>query len=377
VLAQARAAELRGELAQAAALFAQGGRLDEAARVMVLRGDAETEPAARLQHYVQAVATAPEGGEAGKRARMKHAELVLSMAANGAMTPALRQDLLHAAAQLEAIAEHEKAAEAYALAGDVDGEARTLARAGEIERLDALLAAQQGRDREARGRMEAHQELAVLVASGRRREAAAVARASNDDAVKERGLGIEARRVSGDVVRLEIAGHETTLVLGDEVVVGRSATLSIASAAVSRAHVTLARRGDDVVVRDLGSRNGTLLRGLALVGEAVVGEGIEVKLGKEVPLVVRPSTDLAGAMVLEIGGARYTAPLGPARLGIGDWRVERAPDGWVELVTGDAPPAFLGPLQLATRVTLLAGDAIARERRGPPVVVVGEPCRPS
>lgn len=377
MLAQARAAELRGELAQAAALFAQGGRLDEASRVMVLRGDGETDPAGRLGHYVQAVATAPEGGQALTQARRKHASLVLSMAAEGPMTPALRQDLLAAAAALEALGEPEKAAEAYGRAGDVEGEARTLARAGDVERLDALLAAQQGRDREANVRRQAHEELAVLAASGRRREAVVLARTSNDDAVKERGRGLDARRITGDLVRLEIEGRATTLVLGDEVIVGRVGTIAIASAAVSRQHVAIARRGADVVVRDLGSRNGTILRGLALVGEAVVGDSIEVRLGKEVPLVVRPSEDLPGAVVLEIGGARYTAPLGRAGLGIGEWRLERGDDGWIELVTDDAPPAFLGPLQLAGRVTLLSGDAIARERRGAPVLVVGDACRPS
>ena len=38
MLARARAAELRGELAQAATLFAEAGRADEAARVMILCG---------------------------------------------------------------------------------------------------------------------------------------------------------------------------------------------------------------------------------------------------------------------------------------------------------------------------------------------------
>ena len=75
-LAQARAAELRGSCAQAAALFAEAGRLDEASRVMLIRGDGEADPAARLRHYVQAVATAPEGGEARTQAQRKHALLV-------------------------------------------------------------------------------------------------------------------------------------------------------------------------------------------------------------------------------------------------------------------------------------------------------------
>jgi len=361
---QARAAELRGELGQAAALFAQAGRLDEASRVMLLRGDGEMDPAARLRHYVQALATAPPGSDAHTHARRKHALFILAVAAGETVTPALRQDLLQAGRDLEAIGEPDKAAEAYARAGDVEGEARALARSGDVDKLDALLLGQQGRDRETLARREAHEEIVALVASGRRREAVAMALTSGDDAVRERGRGVEARRVAGDLVTVSLGGREMRIVLGTEVIVGRVAAIAVASAALSRQHLTIARRGDDVVVRDLGSRNGTLLRGLALVGEAVVGDAIEVRLGKEVPLVVRPSTELPGAVALEIAGARYVAPLGPARLGVGAWRLERGEDGWLELATDDDPPAFAGTLRLAPRVTLLRGDAMSQERGG-------------
>jgi hypothetical protein len=239
-----------------------------------------------------------------------------------------------------------------------------------VEKLDALLLGQQGRDRETRARRETHEEVLTLVASGRRREAVAMALASGDEAVRERGRGVEARRIAGEVVAVSLAGRQITMVLGAEVIVGRVAAIAVASAALSRQHLAVARRGNDVVVRDLGSRNGTLLRGLALAGEAVVGEGIELRLGKEVPLVVRPSTELPGAVSLEIAGARYVAPLGDARLGVGAWRLERAPDGWAELATDDDPPAFAGALRLAPRVTLLRGDAISRERGGPAVLRV-------
>ena len=364
VLGKARAAELRGELGQAAALYAQAGRLDEASRVMLLRGDGEMDPAARLRHYVQALATAPEGTTAHTDARRKHALFVLAITAGETATPAHRQDLLQAGRDLEAIGESDQAAEAYARAGDVEGEARALARSGDVDKLDALLLGQQGRDREALARREAHEEVVALVATGRRREAVAMALASGDEAVRERGRGVEARRVAGDIVSVSVGGREMRIVLGDEVVVGRVAAIAVASAALSRQHLTVARRGDDVVVRDLGSRNGTLLRGLALVGEALVGDAIEVRLGKEVPLVVRPSTELPGAVTLEIAGARYVAPLGTARLGIGAWRLERGPDGWLELATDDDPPAFAGTLRLAPRVTLLRGEAMSQERGG-------------
>jgi len=367
---QARTAELVGDLPQAAALFARAGRLDETSRVMLLRGDGETDPAARLGHYVQALAAAPAGSEAHAHACRKHAALLLAMAGNEAATVALRQDLLDAARDLEAIGEPEQAAEAYARGGDVDGQARALARAGDVERLDALLLDQQRQDRDQRARREAHEEVGALVATGRRREAVAMARASGDDAVRERGRSVEARRVADDVVNLSLEDRDLTLVLGVEVTVGRVGAVAVASAAVSRQHLVVTRRGADVVVRDLGSRNGTLLRGVVLGGEAVVGDGIEVLLGKEVPLVVQPDPEFPTAVTLSIGGARYLAPLGPARLPIGAWRIERGPDGWVELVTGDAPPAFAGVVRLAARVTLLRGDSIARERGGLPVLRV-------
>lgn len=372
-LANARSAELRGELAQAAALYAEAGRLDEAARVMVLRGDAEADPAVRLRHYVQAAETAPAGSPAWTHARRKRGSHVIAMSADAPMTETTRQDLLQAARELEELGDAEAAtaaAVAYGRAGDVEGQARALARAGDVEKLDALLLEQQGKDREAIARRAAHDQVAMLLATGRRREALETARASTDAALRERVASVAARRVAADVVAVELHGRPARIALGEEVVVGRVAAISIASTAVSRRHVTVARRGGDIVVRDMGSRNGTTLRGLALAGEARVGDGIEVRLGNEVPMVVRPSDELAGAAVIELAGERYVAPLGPAALGVGAWALERGSDGWAELVTADSPPGFADAIQLAPRVTLLSGDAIAAERGGAVVLRV-------
>jgi hypothetical protein len=375
VLVRARAAELRGQLEQAATLFAQGGRPDEAARVMVLRGDGETDPSLRLRHYVQATSMAPAGSPAMALARRKRANLLLATSADRGMTATLRQDLLEAARELEALGELEVAADAYGRAGDVESEARALARAGDVDKLDALLRTQQGRDRETIARRDLHERFEVLAASGRRLEAATLARSANDAAVREKGRALEERRVSTEVVKLWVRGTNLRLVLGAEVTIGRVASLSVASAALSRQHVALARRGADAVVRDLGSRNGTTLRGMALAGEVPVGEGLELQLGGQIPLVVRPSTELSGAFAIELAGTRTLAPLGPARLGVGQWRIERATPGsegaWVELVTEEDPPAFMADLRLASRVSLLTGDAFATERSGEPVVLVG------
>jgi hypothetical protein len=380
-LAHARAAELRGELGQATALFAQAGRLDEAARVMVLRGDAEVDPSTRLRQYMQAVVTAPVDSGVRSHAMKRRAYTIIAMAADSPMTASLRQDLIHAASDLEAIGDHVRAAEAYARLGDVEGQARALARAGDVDALDALLVEEQLRDRETIGRRRAHDEMSVLVESGRRREAAAMARTSTDELLRERGRSIESRRITGSIVNARIRGKEMAVVLGDEVVIGRtraqassndlSGSIAVASAAVSRRHVTVTRRDGRAIVRDLGGRNGTVLRGLALSGEATVGDGVELRLGRDVSLVVVPTNELPNAFAIEVAGMRYIAPLGPAMLAIGHWRLERRDDGWIELCTEDEPPAFVGALRLTTRVSLIAGDTLATERGAEPVLEVG------
>ena len=109
---------------------------------------------------------------------------------------------------------------------------------------------------------------------------------------------------------------------------------------------------------------------LAATSEAVVGDGLELRLGREVPLFVEPAREVRDALAIEVGGIRYIAPLGPAYLGIGRWTLCRADDDWAELVSDGATPAFASTLQLAPRITLLSGDALALERRGPPVFEV-------
>jgi hypothetical protein len=133
----------------------------------------------------------------------------------------------------------------------------------------------------------------------------------------------------------------------------------------------LFRRGRDVIVRDLGSRHGTAVRGLALAGDVTVGDGLELRLARSVSIVVKPATEIAGAVSIELGTSRYVAPLGPARVGVGRWRLEPTADDWVELVTDDDPPAYAGTYRWVPRATLLRGDSIASERGGAPCIAFG------
>ena len=69
--------------------------------------------------------------------------------------------------------------------------------------------------------------------------------------------------------------------LGDSSVLGRSTTASVrlADREVSRKHSQIDREGNDYVLRDLGSSNGTFLNGKRIVGPVKLGDGDEVLIG--------------------------------------------------------------------------------------------------
>jgi hypothetical protein len=376
----ARRAELRGDLPLAVELWAEAGRTDEAARVMLIRGDAEPDPRQRLQHYTQAVATAPGASAVAKQARVKRAKLTIALAGDGTVSAATRQDLHEAARELEELGEADRAAEAYALIRDTEGEARSLVQAGQVERLETLLTAEQSKTSGERLRSEAYVEIETLTAMGRRREALAAAErlvltAPLDASARERVNALQARRAAGSLCRVLLRGQPLSLVVDDELVVGRTeGSLVVSSAALSRRHVVVGRSDGQVLLRDLGSRNGTLLRGMRVVGALPVGDGLSVLLGGDVRLEIAPSQSLEGALDVDVGGERYVASLGPARLAVGEWRIARAIDGWTELFTDDRPPAFLGEIALGPRATLLVGDRISESRGGPATLeVLGTP----
>ncbi|MEO8877168.1 MAG: FHA domain-containing protein, partial [Polyangiaceae bacterium] len=324
-LEAARQAELRGDLAKAAALYGRAGANDEVARVMLMRADAEPDPKLRLQHYVQAASIAPAEHPLKKVAQIRRAQMMTLLVKGGPLSAASRADVLQAARDLEELGEAGEAAEAYRLGGDHESEARALAAAGKIEELETLLDRDQDEARSLRKQKDRLEEIDMASATGKRREALAIADAMGNEsggAGRIRGDALRSKRVRGPIVRVEIAGKKATFVLGNEIVIGRSeGEIQIASHAVSRKHLHIARHGRTVVVSDLKSRNGTTLRGMAIGGEIPVGEGIELALGNEVPVRITPSEDFSGAISIEAGGSTYVAFLGATQVGVGDWEL--------------------------------------------------------
>jgi hypothetical protein len=367
--AEARKAELRGELVRAIELWSEADEPGQAARVMILRGDSETDARLRLQHYTQAAATAPEGSPVQREARTKRASLRLAFAGDAPVSATTRRELLEAAKELEELGEADRAAEAYALLKDTEGQARALVQGGHVEQLETLLTAEQSRTDEERRRSAAYAEVETLTSTGRRREALAAAErlamgAASDASARERVSSLRARRVTG-LCRLLVSGRPLSVVMDEEVVIGRSeGALVVRSAALSRRHLSIARRAHEFVVQDLGSRNGTLLRGMRIAGALPVGDGLELMLGGEVRLVVKPAQGQPDLLDIEVGGEQLLASFGNLHLGISEWRLERASDGWVELVTPEGAHPYAGDLSMASRTTLLVGDRIAVKRGG-------------
>jgi hypothetical protein len=382
----ARTAELRGDLAQAALLYDEAGQPAEAARIMLLRGEGEPDARARLLHFTQAAKVAPEGSVTNKTARLRRAELLLALAGDAAVSAVARHEIVEAAKDLEAIGEPLKAAEAYARAGDKEGEAGALQAAGDVEGLEYLLSTQQHQDRVSRARDDRAKDIDLLIGCGRRREAlvaldellaasaAPIEGGERDSqrnlaeaaALRDRASSLRARKVSAPVVALDIDGTRWLFVLGPEVVVGRTeGSIRVPSNAVSREHLRLVRDGDRVMVRDLESRNGTQLRGVNLAGVLPVGDGLELKLGREVPLRIAPCAALPSAVEIKVAGETYVAVLGPCRLPVPGLSLASGDGGWVELAS-EGRHVYLGSVELVPHATLLAGDALSLTRGAPP-----------
>ena len=99
--AQARAAELRGDLVRAGELFGEAGDTEQAARIMVVRGEAELDARARLLLFTQAASLAPEGTETNRTARLKRAELLLALAGDAVISAVARHEVTEAARDLD------------------------------------------------------------------------------------------------------------------------------------------------------------------------------------------------------------------------------------------------------------------------------------
>ena len=256
-------------------LFVEAESPDEAARVLLLKADAESDPNRRMVICAQA-ARVGDGSEHGEEAARRKAVLAYDLIRATKGAP-LQGEVSRAAAELENVGEWERAAEAYALVGDTSAEIRVLKDAGAIEQLEERLRATSVEARRERDRAQLLQRIRDLDAIGERREALRNARewlmAEHDEQIQLEIDRIEGRLIAGPVALIDLRGEPTRFAFGVEVTIGRArADIVISSSSISRQHLRLFRRDGAPHVEDLETRNGTMLAGARVRGPIAGGE---------------------------------------------------------------------------------------------------------
>lgn len=367
----ARAKELSGDLEGAVEAYLEAELADEAARVLLLRADAERSAERRLAFCALALQTATDP-DLQKKARARKALLGFDLL-RGKGASLLTSEVLAVARELEDAEELERAADAYAMAGDTEGEVRALTAAGAIERLEERLRVTEASAKSENERTTALRRIADLDRTAERRGALEACDAwlakHHDEKIAATALSIRARLLRGPIVDLLVDGERMRFALGEELTIGRDGTIPVGARAVSRQHVRIYRGSAGPMVEDMGTRNGTTLAGARLTAPVPIGTGVSLRLGGEVPCSIAQveATGAHGPLLsVNVGGDVYLAALGP--LALFGWQLAERRDAGAAFVVlrtpAGAPPAFLGGYQLAREVELCAGDAISAARGG-------------
>ncbi|MEO0321973.1 MAG: FHA domain-containing protein [Myxococcota bacterium] len=361
---QARRAEAEGRFRDAAALYAEADLPEDAAKAFLFHAARATDLDERVLAYRDALRWLPEEHPKHREVDAQIGLALLDAAQHrAAHTAEERRRLEEAAERLERAGKPERAATAWELLGRPEDMARCLQAAGDIERLETLLdarSAEASRERTLRRRVGDYE---MALATGARLEARealrqAVREVPDDADVAELLQRLEARWLAPGALTLRIDGERLRFVGGPALVVGREGDLPVRGASVSRRHCVLRREGDALVVEDLGSRNGTLLRGVPIDGSLRVSGATEIGLGDDVALRV----DFAGAGLraevtrgldrgLEVRAGAGELPLGAAEATLG------FPGGHPTLTPGPGG-ALLGTQRVNAPIALLRGDVI-------------------
>jgi pSer/pThr/pTyr-binding forkhead associated (FHA) protein len=361
---EARAAEGLGDYRRAAALYAEADLPEDAANALLFLAARSQSLDERLTAFEDALRWIPDGHPRRREVEAQIGLAILDDAQRrGAHTVDEKRKLEDAAARLERSGRPNDAATAYELLGRVEDLARCLESAGDVERLETLLervGADERRDRDVRALVH---EYEMALAVGARLEArAALRRASRllatDTTVSDLLRRLEARLCAPFRAELSIDGRRVAFVGKLPIVLGRAdADFRVRGASVSRRHAELDVSGGELSVRDLGSRNGTLVRGLPIGGAFKARGSIEIGLGDDVTLNAEPSGDRALSIEVITGldrGLRLVGGTGTLALAAHPFGV-RFTDGHATLEGRDV---VLDGKRCALAVVLLTGDRI-------------------
>jgi len=296
---RARAAEGAGRWRRAASIWAEAGELERAADALLHLAERSAALEERLEAWHDALRWLPEEEEDRREEVERRMGLaVLDDARNrGATSSEEKRRLAEAASRLERFDRPSEAAEAYGILGRRDDQARCLQLAGEVEQLEELLSETNEADERESQLRRLLSDYENALRYGARLEARKALREASRIAPDERSVSellrrLESRMPPASRVGLIIGDQRVRVVGRLPAVVGRGddAEIRVRGTSVSRRHCEIALGGDGtLVIRDLDSRNGTLVRGLPVAGEIQLTGPTEVGLGDDVTLAVTPT----------------------------------------------------------------------------------------
>lgn len=363
---RARAAEGAGQWRRAAALWAEAGELPRAAEALLHLASRGGSLEARLEAWHDALRFISDDAKRDEVEAKMGLAVLEDARLRGATSAEEKRRLADAASRLERADHGSDAADAYAILGRTEDQARCLEAAGEIEKLEALLE-KTGRKDERQGalrRLLSDHDMALKY--GARLEARAALREASRVAPEDRSVAELLRRLEGRMpppsrVCLALDGHRVSVVGRLPAVLGRAdCDVPLRGTSVSRRHAEVALAAGKLVLRDLDSRNGTLVRGLPISGAIELSGATEVGLGDDVTLAVSPR---GHSLTIDVKsgldrGERVV-------LGEGDLRVDgvratiRFDKGWAVLAADPGVDLTLDGQTCALPVHLLAGDRLS------------------
>ncbi len=338
---------------------------EEAAKALLFHAARASDLDERLAAYHDALRWLPEEHPQRLEVDAQIGLAVLDDAQRrGVHTSEEKRRLEDAAERLERAEKDSEAATAFELLGRNEDVARCLQKAGEVERLEALLEETTKASREARALRRYVSEYEMAMGVGARIEARAALEKALDEAPDDPSVPdllrrLENRWPAARRVKLRIDERDVVFVGRDEVEVGRDADVIIRGTSVSRRHTSLRHEGEEIVVRDLGSRNGTLLAGVPIGAELRVTGTTELGLGDDVTLRVELRD---GGLCIEVLGGLDRGQV--VWVGSGKLRASRLaatvtfPNGHPTLTPNPGTDARLGTQSVAAPVNLLVGDRL-------------------
>ncbi len=275
------------------------------------------EMASTVRAITEAVAALPPGrrqaaADECKALQRQAAAVILGRLERDPLTAAERNALVLAGTILFELGEAEPAAQTFERAGDDLRAADAYGALGDLERMEACLARDEGRRTRRQSISAGLRTFETLLAGGDRRAAMAVAATVPEDdfegaGVRAQAAEIERRLCRGRGVSLRLPDGNVVRFARAPAVLGRdpACEIPLRDPAVSRRHARLALAGASFTVEDLGSRAGTSLAGAAVRTPVTLPELGELTLGDHGPLRFRtiegPRIELVGTEGLDRG----------------------------------------------------------------------------